>query len=114
MKKEVELRLTLHAIELSGNTYPYKEKLKEIGFTWDPTFRCWKLRFPFKPSQASLDIPRDDENLDKFLEEYAKELKKLGFKFVDKYMVYQYFAYYVIAEAVIQELRKRNVPVTIA
>ena len=70
INNQIEMRVTLHAIELEGNTYPYRQALKELGFVWDPTFRCWKLRFPFKPSQASLDIERDDPELDKFLEEF--------------------------------------------
>ena len=33
-------------IWLSGNTYPYKERLKEIGFKWAKTKKCWFWHTP--------------------------------------------------------------------
>jgi len=30
-----------HMIAISGNTYPLKEKLKKMGFSWDPLSKKW-------------------------------------------------------------------------
>ncbi len=47
-------------VVVMGNHYPYKDKLKELGFVWDSIRRDWIL----------LELnPKDKNKLDKVLKE---------------------------------------------
>ena len=48
-EKAVEWVYRAGALSLFGNTYPIKEKLKELGFRWD--FQRWKKK-PCTPQEA--------------------------------------------------------------
>lgn len=30
-------------VRITGNTYPVRERLRELGGTWDPVHHCWKV-----------------------------------------------------------------------
>ena len=30
-------------ISVSGNTYPYRELLKQLGFYWEPILKVWRI-----------------------------------------------------------------------
>lgn len=30
-------------VRITGNTFPVRERLRELGGTWDPVHHCWKV-----------------------------------------------------------------------
>ena len=51
-------------LEISGDTYPIKEKLKELGMKWNPTKKLWYIK-----------TRSDDED---YVDEYIEELSKIA------------------------------------
>jgi hypothetical protein len=39
-------------LEVSGNTYPVRDQLKELGGKWDPKRKVWKFADPAKAAEA--------------------------------------------------------------
>jgi len=110
----VKLTVTLSGIKLTGNTYPYRQVFKELGFKWDPETKAWWLDFPFSSHDASVTIPDDDfESFLDHLDEFVNELKSLGFRFVSRESVCRYYGIYAITVNIIKRLRERGVPITI-
>jgi hypothetical protein len=36
---------TMHRWELSGRTFPVKDRVKAMGFRWDPSKKVWWLKW---------------------------------------------------------------------
>ena len=111
-EKFVKISVTLTGIKAYGNTYPFRQELKSLGFRWNPEMKCWYLEFD-SVNQYALDIERDDK-LAHHLEEFANELERIGFRKPDIYSLQNFYGIYAIAYEVIKQLKSAGVPVTIA